>query len=194
MKKRTIPTLAMIVVVTLGTAGLGMAQDQGSKVEGYEEPGPGWGRGGHRPLEPGLMGLGLMGPGRPGGGRDGGLRMALRQLDLSESQRSEIRSIFESEREVARASHERMRLLGEELREQIEGDPFNEEAVRTRAAAVAEVGVEMAVVRARQVGQVLTVLTPEQTEELEQIKEHRKAFREERRDRFEQRRQRRSNP
>lgn len=135
-----------------------------------------------------------MGPGGPGGPRAHGLRFALRKLDLSESQRQEIKTIFEIEREQVRAYHESTRALGAELHDQIEADPYNESAVRAKAAAVAALGVEIAVLRARQDGRVRDVLTPEQLDQLEQMKEKRQEFREERRERFEHRRERRSNP
>ena len=62
--------------------------------------------------------------------------------------------------------------------------------MRTKAGAVAAVGVEMAVLRARQAGKVLEVLTPDQVEQLESMKAERKQFREHRRERFEERRER----
>lgn len=121
-----------------------------------------------------------MSSGGPGPGR---LGMALRRLDLSEGQREEIRAIFESERDSVQVNHEEMRALGAELEGQIEADPYDEEAVRAKAAGLAELRVEMAVLRARQLGQIREVLTPEQIDELKQMKGERKEFRNRRRER-----------
>ena len=147
-------------------------------------------RGPHRRGPGGFGREGRMGVGGPGGpGGPGGLMMALRGLDLSESQRAEIRNIFEQDRLEGEAHRETMRALGADLESQIETDPFDEEAVRAKAAAVASQGVEMAVLRARQMGQIRNVLTPEQLDRLAQMKEERKALREERRQRFERHRE-----
>lgn len=135
---------------------------------------PGFAREGH--------GRGMMHPGGPGG-----LKMALRRLNLSESQREQIRAIFETGRGRVEANHERMRAVGAELREQIETDPFDEEAVRAKAEAVAAFQVEMAVLRARRSGRIRALLTPEQLDRLQQMRQERESFREERRERFEPR-------
>lgn len=140
----------------------------------------------------GPMGRGRLGPGHGfGPGHDGGpgARMfALRQLDLSEEQRTEIHAILEQERDQAEAYREEMRSLRAQLEEQIETDPFDETAVRAKALALGALGVDMAVLRARQAGQVREVLTPEQLGELERLGAEREAFREQRRRRFERHR------
>ncbi len=205
-QRNTILTLtlgALAALLALGNPALATAQEEPPgldepRAEGRWGERPGWGpRGpgsghhrGHRGpgIGPGMRG---MGPGGPG---PHGLRFALRELDLSESQREQIKSIFEGEREEVRAHHEKMRALGQELQDQIENDPYNEAAGREKAAAAAAPGGEMAVLRARQTGQVRDVLTPEQLDKLELMKEERRTFREERRDRFERRREGWSKP
>ena len=133
---------------------------------------------------------GMMRPDGPGAGGPRGLRMALRNLNLSDSQREEIRTIFEAGRGQVEANHERMRSLGAELHEQIETDPYDEDAVRAKAEAVAAFQVEMAVLRAHRSGRIRGLLTPEQLDQLRQKRERRESFREEwgqRRERFEPR-------
>ncbi len=199
-RRRTMLPIALVALLFLALApGQAVAQAVAQEEEAAFEPGFGdkgswdewddWGRGpgfGRRGHGRGMRGPGFQGP--------QGLHMALRSLDLSETQRDEIKTIFEAERGQVGAYHEQMRDLGAELREQIENDPFNEEAVRAKAAALASLRVEMAVLRARQAGQVRELLTPEQLDQLEQVKQKRRAFREERRQRFEQRRGPRSMP
>jgi Spy/CpxP family protein refolding chaperone len=199
-RRKTVLPLALIAVLALGIApGQVVAQNDEPAFEpgaggpcgdgelgDRDNRGPGFGRRG--------WDRGMVAPGGRGGPGTGGLRLAIRNLDLSESQGEQIRAIFEAERDRASASHQQMRLLGEELREQIETDPYNEEAVRTKAAALAALRVEMAVLRARQSGQVRDLLTPEQLDQLEQSKEKRRAFRDDRHRRFEERRGRRARP
>ncbi|MFQ5525302.1 MAG: Spy/CpxP family protein refolding chaperone [Thermoanaerobaculia bacterium] len=190
IKTKTMTSLILIAAVALVAPAPASAHDPGSG----RGRGSDIGHGGHAGY--GLRGPGmreLQGFGGPGAARAKGLRMALRHLDLSESQREEIKTIFEAEREAVEANHERMRSLANELRAQIENDPYDEEAVRAKAAALAEIGVDMAVLRARQAGQVMDVLGPDQREQLEQMKTRRDAFRQERRERFEQRREQRWN-
>jgi len=203
--RKTILPLALIVVLALGFAPAGaVAQGEEPGFEpGIDGP-PGdceWGDRGrqgpsnHRPgFGRGGQGRGIMAPGAPGrrgAGGAGGLHMALRNLDLSDSQRQEVRAIFEIERSQVEANHERLRALGDELREQIESDPYDEDSVRAKATVVATLRVEMAVLRARQSGQIRDLLTPEQLDQLQQMKQERALFRsqrDERRKRFEQRR------
>ena len=192
-QRKTLPSLALIATLVLSVAPgravaqgeepnfeLGSPSPRGDRERGQRMPRPGFGRGGH--------GRGMMHPGGPGAGGPSGLRMALRNLNLSDSQREEIRTIFEAGRGQVEANHQQMRALGAELHEQIATDPYDEDAVRAKAAAVAAFQVEMAVLRARRSGEIRGLLTPEQLDELQQMKERRESFRDQRRERFERRR------
>lgn len=138
-------------------------------------PGPA-GRGPFAHGRHGFPGAGPIGP--------GGLMPALHRLDLSEDQREQIRDVLEQERELAEGYREQMRALRAELEDQIESDPFDENAVRAKAEAVAALGADMAVLRARRSGQIRELLTSEQLSELEELKAKRESFREQRRGRF----------
>jgi len=182
--RKTILPLALIAVLALSIAP-GRAVAQGEEP-GFESGSRGprddseWGdRSQHSRRGHHGHGRGMMHPGGPGAGGPRGLRMALRNLNLSDSQREEIRTIFEAGRGQVEANHERMRSLGAELHEQIETDPYDEEAVRAKAEAVAAFQVEMAVLRARQSGQIRGLLTPGQLDQLQRMKERRESFREE---------------
>ena len=199
--RMTILPLALIAILALGFAP-GPAGAQTAEEEPAFEPWAGGGHGGDGRGEPGpgRMGPGFgrgsgHGPGRsmmgPAGLRfmdAGGWHRAIWRLDLSESQKEEIKAIFESARDQVEANHEHMRALGEELRNQFENDPYDEGAVRAKAAVVADLQVEMAVLRAGQAGQVRDLLTPDQLDQLAQMKEEHKALRNKRRERLEQRR------
>lgn len=206
MKKLMAPTLIAMLAMTVSSGRLvAQGEDPGVGERGDGKPyfsqgdhnhdrgershrGPhreGPGGFDHKGRRGGPMGFGEPdGPGAPGAR----MMMALRELDLSESQRIEIKTIFEQDRSEGEAYREAMRALGAELEAQIESDPFDEDSVRAKAAAVAAQGVEIAVLRARQAGRVRSLLTPEQLDRLKQMKTERTAFREERRERFERRR------
>lgn len=199
-----LPILAIAILTTGALAGPVWSEEQGPDTGAESEDWyaerestgdrPEFGRSADRGYKSQRVGPGRhqrrgFGPGGPGG--PGGverLHMALRELDLGDAQRSEIRAIFNRDRDEAIATHERTAAVARELEQQITDSSFDENAVREKAAELAAIRVEMAVVRARQLNQVRQVLTPDQLEQLEQMKEEREAFREERRERFERRR------
>ncbi len=171
---------ALALIASAPASAQSEKSEVGSETEGARGDGE-WGFGRHFRGGPGL-GAGMHGG--PGGPGAHALRRVLRTLDLSDSQRQEIKAIFEGERDEFGQYRDRMRALGEELEGQIHAYPYDEDAVREKAAALASLRVEMTVLRARQVGDVRAVLTPEQLDQLEQTRQKRKAFRKERADRF----------
>ncbi len=183
--------VALLALISLGMPALAQEPEPGRDAPFVERGWRGGDRGGRSHRGPGMDPL-MMALGGPGGGPGlFGIHFALKQLDLSDGQRDEIKRIIESEREQVVSLHEEMRLLGAQVRDQIESDPHDEASVRAKAQAVAAVNVELAVVRARQAGRVREVLTPEQLEELARLKELRGALREHRRETFERHRQKR---
>jgi Spy/CpxP family protein refolding chaperone len=111
-----------------------------------------------RPGGPGRFG----GPGGPGGRPGGIVSLPLRQLNLSDSQEDRVRSIVQSHeaalKEIATRAADARRLLNEA----IVADTVDEGLIRARAAEVATVEADMAVLRARIGNEVFQVLTPEQ--------------------------------
>ena len=105
------------------------------------------------------------------------------RLDLSDDQRVEIRTIFESYREEADGLGETMRVARQGLREQIQSDLFDETAIREAADLVAAVEADLAVLRAKIHSDVGQVLTPEQLAEAKAMRERMQEFAEERRGR-----------
>jgi periplasmic protein CpxP/Spy len=132
--------------------------------------GPG-GRGGR------FGGPGGGGPGGPGGGgrRGGGPAamglppMMLERLDLTDAQRTQVRSIMESHRTDQQALAERARDAHEKLEAAIAGTTFDENAVRNYAAEVGSVQADMAVARARVYAEVVQILTPDQQAKLKEM-------------------------
>ncbi len=116
------------------------------------------------------------GPGGPGGpmGRRGGPGgpemgplgpMMFGRLDLTSDQRDRVRQIVESHRDEQRQLGERAMQAHDALQEAITGS-LDESAVRARAADVASVDADQAVLQARIYNEVLQILTPEQQEKL----------------------------
>ncbi|HEX2344833.1 MAG TPA: Spy/CpxP family protein refolding chaperone [Vicinamibacterales bacterium] len=115
------------------------------------------------------------GPGRMhrghGGGFDG---LALRELDLTEAQQQEIRSIHEQNREAGRGVGEKLREARRALHEATVADPIDEAAIRAAAGALANAEAEAAISRARVHAQVWKVLTPEQQEKAKSLRTERR--------------------
>jgi len=104
-----------------------------------------------------------MGP----GGHGGPMRM-LRELDLSDDQRQQIRALFE---EVdSNGVPARLRQARESLHDAIESGA-DESTLRQQASQLGEVEGDAAVERARVHARIQEILTPEQKKELEQLKE-----------------------
>jgi Spy/CpxP family protein refolding chaperone len=99
------------------------------------------------------------GPGGPGG------LGPLRDLNLTDDQKAQIKKIQESFDASTKDLREQLRTQHEK-----EADPltatFDEAAVRSTAEARAKIGVELAVSRAKMMSQIASVLTPEQKAQL----------------------------
>lgn len=103
-----------------------------------------------------------------------GVRRLLAQLNLTDDQKTRIRTIFANHRDAFRALHEQLREKRVALREAARTEPFDEALVRSRAQEVANVQVEMMVARTRLVNEVTSVLTPEQKAKLDELREQRR--------------------
>jgi Spy/CpxP family protein refolding chaperone len=103
-----------------------------------------------------------------GRGMRGGIFHALIELDLSDSQKHELALILKVKREGLRATHEDFREAMAMLREAVHAYEGDESAIREASRAVAEIGEEMAVERAKLISEVERILTPQQLKTLEE--------------------------
>jgi protein CpxP len=101
----------------------------------------------------------------------GGMRHALRQLDLTEAQKAQIKQIRESHHKSVEAITQQLRASMQELRQAEENGTFNE-ALATQKL------IEVAPLKARLMGEgfkvrqeMLAVLTPDQKAKLDQMRE-----------------------
>jgi protein CpxP len=158
--KKTSGIIAIVgVLLLMAVIGFSQGKPQGPPPDGGFRGGPG-GHGGH---------------GGPGGPRDG--LGPLRDLNLSDAQKTQIEKIRASFEESTQALHEQLRSLHESQPDPFGGGNFDEAAVRAAAEARAKVEVELEISRARMASQIFAVLTAEQKAQLN-----------ERRQQFEQRR------
>jgi Spy/CpxP family protein refolding chaperone len=114
-----------------------------------------------------MMGQGMMGPGGPGmrGGPGGPFGMAglpLRELELTDAQHEQVRTIMESHRADQKVVGDKMMAARKALHEAIAAETFSEDTIRAAAGAVGAVEADAAVLQARIHAEVFAILTPEQ--------------------------------
>lgn len=166
-------------VVLLGVATLTAAIGVGLSAQ----MGPRPSRGGQEPGGPGrgamMGGPGMMrgGPGGPGmmrggpGGLLGLLGPGMRELNITEAQREQIRAIAESHKADFDAIRDRTRAAREALHDATIGGTADEAVIREKAAAVAAVDADAAVLQWKLHTEVTAVLTPEQLQKAKQLRE-----------------------
>jgi protein CpxP len=160
-KTRTSLTVVAIAVGVLTTASYISAQNtpDGQRPAMGRRGGPGG---------PGRFG----GPGGPGGGAPLA-PMFLGRLNLSDTQKEQVKAILEGRRDEHRATVEKSRAAHRALNEAVTAETFNEGLVRTRAAELAAVEADMSVARAHVFAQVFQILTPEQKAQVKEMQERR---------------------
>jgi protein CpxP len=169
----------------LVAAGAVLAQAQSQDTPQAPQAGQGRGPGG-----PGGFGHGPFG--RRGFGGPGGDFGLLRGLDLTEDQQAQVRQVMQSHRDEFRAVGERLRAAERAQQDAVTATPFDENAVRARAAEVAAVQADEAVLRAKVHSDVFAVLTPEQQAKAAELKAQRQQRMEQFRQQMQQRRQQRA--
>lgn len=108
---------------------------------------------------------------RSGRGRGPGMlgRMA-RFLDLTESQKAQIRDVYQAHSVELQAQREARRAAHRALADAAAAEPVNESAVRSRAAEVGRVAAEGALLSSRIRSEIAPLLTTEQREKLKDMR------------------------
>ncbi|MDP1571696.1 MAG: Spy/CpxP family protein refolding chaperone [Vicinamibacterales bacterium] len=178
---RTMLSAGLALALAAGVTGASVAAQGGG-------PGRGQGQGqGQRMTQPGGPGgPGMRGPGGPGR-RGPGLPLA--RLGLNDAQREEVRGIMGTHEAAFRAVGERMGAARRALDEAVNGDAFNEALVRQRAADLAAIEADAAVLRAQVHRDVFGVLTPEQQQKARDLRADADKRQQERADQRKERRQ-----
>ena len=147
-------SLAAGLVAVVLAAGTGLVQAQDSQM-----PRRGPGQGG--PPPPGMRG--------PGGPMGMGIGPGFRELDLTDDQRTQIKSIMESHQAEFKAAGDKMRAVREGMQALIEADTLDEAAIRAKSAEVAAAEADSAILGAKVRQQTLQVLTSEQLTKLKEL-------------------------
>src|SRR5439155_20944849 len=90
-------------------------------------------------------------------------------LDLTADQKDRVKQIVDSHHDEQQAVGNRAMAAHEALQAAITGDTFDETLIRTRAADVAGVDADEAVLQARIFSEVLQILTSDQQAKLKSI-------------------------
>ena len=193
MTRKSFGIVGAVAVAAMMTTAFvhGQAQDGPGAPPPHARRGPGGPGGPGGPDGPFGFGRG------PGGGPGGPLAL-LRQLDLSDEQRAQVRQVMESHNVELKAVGDRLRAAHKAQDDAIEAPNFDENAVRSKAAEVAAIQADAAVLRAKLHSEVFAVLTPDQQAKAAELKAQREArmqqFRERAQERLQQRRQRTAKP
>ncbi len=168
-----------------GTAlGLALVAGAGVAVTSAREQGP-QGPGIMGPRGPGGPG-GRRGPGGPGG--PGGIIQGLRALDLTETQREQVKATMDGHKAEFEAVGTKLQAAHKALNEAVTAETFDEGAIRQKSADVAIAEADGAVLRAVVHSEVWALLTPEQQAKAKTLRAEMDARRGQMRERFEQRR------
>jgi protein CpxP len=178
---------AALTVVTLGAGTYVAAQSNGDQTGSQgsqaatQRPGKGgWGHHGGRR------------GGRGGFGGDFGLAGPLmRQLDVTDAQREQIRGIVGQHKDEFKAIGERVGAARKSQVDAILAVPSDEQSIRAKTTELASAEADAAVLRSRVHAEVFNVLTPEQQEKAKALREQMTQRRSEMRQKFQERRQQR---
>lgn len=136
------------------------------------------------------------GPGGPGGmmgrrggpGGPGGILPGLRALDLTEAQREQVKATMDAHKATFDAQRDKLVAAHKALNEAITAGTFDEATVRQKAADLAVLDADGAVLRAKVYSEVWALLTPEQQTKAKTLQAQRAERAGQMRERFEARR------
>ena len=136
-----------VLVLGVGAGVYATAQNTNQDPRPFSRDGGPGGRGGR-----------MGGPGGP----MGMLPMLARELNITDAQKAQIKTIADSHRDEWKALGDRARTAHEALQHAVTADTVDEGLIRQRSAEVAAVEADMNVARARTHAEVFQLLTPEQ--------------------------------
>lgn len=111
------------------------------------------------PGGPGMRGGGPGGPGGPGGFGQG---LMVRQLNLTDAQKDQFKTITQQHRDQNKATMERLRTAMEAARKAVQTMPVNEALIRSTTQDLADAQAEAAIQRAHLQSELFALLTPDQ--------------------------------
>ena len=169
---------AGITALTMAAAApMLIAQDQPQRRQG---PGIGGPRAGG-PGGPGGPGMRRGGPGGPMGFGPG-----FGQLDLTDDQKAQLKTIADSHRNEFQAAGQKIGTAREAMRTLIEAEAIDESAIRAKSAEVAAAEADLAILNAKVRKESQQVLTSEQLSKLKELQANREGRMKQRRPRAQQ--------
>ena len=93
----------------------------------------------------------------------------LKKLDLSPAQKQQAKEIFRTQRSQIKPVIQQMAAERRALRNIVQADAIDEQAIRTQAARVAAVQADLAVQRAHLFHDLRGILTPEQLQKFKEL-------------------------
>ncbi len=173
-------------IVTGAALGLALVAGAGAAIAHAQGP---MGPGGFRGRGPGGAG----GPGGPGGPM--GMIPGLRELNLTDTQREQIKAVMDAHKGEFDAQMQKAGPARKALNDAVMAETFNEATVRQKATDLAAAEADGAVLRAKVFSEVWALLTPEQQTRARELKAQAEQRMGQMRQQFEQRRgQRQSRP
>lgn len=155
---KTALAAGFVAVVLAAGSALVIAQDGQLPRRG---PGPGMG--------------GMRGPGGPMGPMGMGPGPGFRELDLSDDQKAQVKSIMNSHQAEFKAAGEKIGAAREALRQLLEADSIDESAIRAKSVEAANAEADAAILGAKVRAQTLQVLNSEQLAKLKELQAARPA-------------------
>jgi len=125
------------------------------------------------PGGPGGPGIGMRGPGGPMGPM--GFAPGFRELDLTDDQKAQIKTITDSHQAEFKAAGEKIGAAREGLRKLLMADAIDETAIRAKSVEVANAEADASILGAKVRAQTLQVLTSEQLAKLKEMQAKREA-------------------
>jgi len=146
---------ALAVLTIAAAAPMLMAQDQPQRRQG-----------------PGFGGPPPGGPGGPGMRRGGpmGLGPGFHELDLTDDQKAQLKTIADSHRAEFEAAGPKIGAAREGMRALVEGDSINEGAIRAKSAEIAAAEADLMILNAKVRQESMQVLTSEQLQKMKELR------------------------
>ena len=158
---------AALAVVTMAAAAPMLIAASSAKATEARQDQP------QRRQGPGFGGPPPGGPGMRGGPM--GLGLAFRELDLTDDQKAQLKTIAESHHDEFRALGEKARAAHDGMQALVDADSINESAIRAKSAEVAAAEAEVMILNAKVRQESMQVLTSEQQQKLKELRAAREA-------------------
>ena len=99
-----------------------------------------------------------------------GFGPGFRELDLTDDQKAQLKSIAESHRDEFRAAGEKVRAARDGMQALVEADSIDESAIRAKSAEIAAAEAEVMILNAKVRQESMQVLTSEQQQKLKELR------------------------